>query len=134
MADLILASGEQIPLETQTRYKDMGDTTHAEVVAIGGAVVVGSAVTINQTIVDVGLLSINVLPPNTSRKYCNFINDSGTVIYLSLGGAAGLNRGVRLNANGGSYEMYLSVNNLYTGAIYAISTVANCRLLINEGV
>lgn len=134
MADLVLASGEQIPLETKTRYKDMGDGTHALVVALGGASLVGSTVTLLQTIVDVGLISIQVLAANTSRKYCYFANDSGTVIYLSFGGAAGLNRGVRLDANGGTYVMCYSTNNLFTGAVYAISTAANQRLLINEGV
>jgi len=35
MADLVLTQGQSLPSGTQTRYKDMGDGTHAMVVSIG---------------------------------------------------------------------------------------------------
>jgi len=33
------------------------------------------------------------------------VNDSDVVIYLGVGAAAVLNQGIRLNANGGAYEI-----------------------------
>ena len=63
-----------------------------------------------------------------------FINDSDTVIYLRKGEDAVLNKGIRVNANGGNYEMSKEIGNLYLGAIDAIHGGAgNKNLLIEEG-
>jgi hypothetical protein len=59
-----------------------------------------------------------VIPRNFDRKYCLIQNDSDTVIYLCLGQAAQVNAGIRLNANGGSYE--INVVTLFNGDVYAI--------------
>lgn len=75
-----------------------------------------------------------VLEANSARTYALFINDSDTVIYLSLDGAAQVNSGIRLNANGGSYEMSTAQGNLSVVAVYAIhGGVGDKRLLITEG-
>ena len=37
MADIVLSQGESVPSTMQTRYRDMGDSTHALVVATGTA-------------------------------------------------------------------------------------------------
>jgi hypothetical protein len=133
MADIVKKQGEQIPDSMQTRYKDMGDETHAEVVYSG--VSVGETIIVNQSRVDVAATSTAVIAANSSRKYLILINDSDTTIYLSFGGAAQLYAGVRLNSNGGSYEMGAAFGNNYTGAVYAIhGSTDTKRLLINEGV
>ena len=76
-----------------------------------------------------------VLAANASRKYALLINDSDAVIYLALGTAAALNQGIRLNANGGSYEMSAAGGNLYTGAVYAIhGSTGDKVVLATEGV
>ena len=41
MADIVLAQGSSIPQATQTRYRDMGDGTHALVAAVSGTVATG---------------------------------------------------------------------------------------------
>lgn len=68
--------------------------------------------------VNVAATSTRVLNANVARGYAVFVNDSDTTIYLALGANAVANQGIRLNANGGSYEINLL--NLYDGVIYAI--------------
>lgn len=80
----------------------------------------------------IGTGSTEVLVRNTKRNFASFVNDSDAVIYLSLGSAAVLNKGIRLNASGGSFE--LDTNNLYLGAIYAIhGGSGNKNLCVVEG-
>jgi len=75
------------------------------------------------------------LAANANRKYALLVNDSDTAIYIKLGAAAVANEGIRLNANGGSYEMSDLHGNLYTGAINAIhGSTGNKTLLVTEGV
>jgi hypothetical protein len=94
-----------------------------------------SKITPTHTAATVGTTSTNpVLAANTSRKYALFVNDSDSVIYLKIGAAAEMNKGIRLNAGGGSFEMNANIGNLMTGAIYAISSATNKNLLILEGV
>ncbi len=81
--------------------------------------------------VDVGTSSTAVRPANPSRRYLALVNDSDTVIYVRLGTAAVLNEGIRLNAEGGWYEM-LEGQNLYTGAVNAIASAATKRLTFQE--
>ena len=72
-----------------------------------------------------------VLAPNRNRSYALLINDSDTIIYLMKGKTAVAHRGIRLNAEGGSYE--ISSVNLYKGEIAAIHAGAgNKVLLVNE--
>jgi hypothetical protein len=80
-----------------------------------------------------GTTSGTVLAANTDRKYACFINDSDTAIYLAEGTAAVVNSGIRLNANGGIYEMSPAVGNLYAGEINGISSAATKKVLVTEG-
>lgn len=92
-------------------------------------------VTESHTVATIGAASGTVLAANASRKSALFINDSDAVIYLSIDGTnAELNDGVRLNANGGSYEMSAALGNLTTGIIKGISSAADKKLLVTEGV
>lgn len=68
--------------------------------------------------VNVGVASTLVLAANASRKYASFVNDSDTVIYLAVGAAAVVGQGIRINANGGSFE--IERNNLTHKAVYGI--------------
>ena len=81
-----------------------------------------------------GVASGVILAANANRLYALFVNDSDTPVYLALGGAAAINTGIRLNANGGSYEMSSALGNLYTGAVNGISGVAGKVVLVTEGV
>lgn len=71
-----------------------------------------------------------VLEDNPQRLYALLVNDSDSIAYLSLGVPAVANSGIRLNANGGSYE--INTTNLWQGRIYAISTGATKKLMVTE--
>jgi len=87
------------------------------------------------TQVSVATTSTGILAANVNRRYGLFVNDSDAVIYLRLGtGSAVLNQGIRLNANGGSYEMASAYGNLHTGEVQAIHGLTGTKvLLVTEG-
>ncbi len=87
--------------------------------------------TISSTVKEVGTTSTTVLAANKNREYAILINDSDTTIYLALGTDAELNKGIRLNANGGSFE--INKTNPYKGEINAICSVSGKKLLVTEG-
>jgi hypothetical protein len=88
----------------------------------------------SHTEVAVAATSTAVLAANPNREYALFMNDSDTVQYLMLGAAAVANKGIRLNASGGSYEMSPNIGNMYRGAIYGIhGGSGNKNLLVLEG-
>ena len=68
-----------------------------------------------------------VMAANSARRYAIFTNDSDQVIYLSLGGTAVINKGIRLNANGGSYE--IKGENLFVGSVKAIHAGSGNKVL-----
>lgn len=74
--------------------------------------------------------SIEILKENPARRYALFVNDSDTVMYLRLGQEAAVNRGIRLNASGGSYE--INSTNLYPGRICFICSAASKNLMFIE--
>lgn len=61
-----------------------------------------------------------VVAANGGRRFLCLVNDSDTVIYVSLGTPARVNKGIRLNALGGSFMM--DDRNLYQGIITGITT------------
>jgi bifunctional ADP-heptose synthase (sugar kinase/adenylyltransferase) len=98
----------------------------------------GSIRTVTHTAATVAAAqSAVVLAANTARKYALFINDSDAVVYLKIGAAAVSSQGIRLNANGGSYEMSFKNGNLHTGAVNGIvvtGAIGDKVLLVTEGV
>ena len=74
-----------------------------------------------------------LLATTSNRIYASFVNDCSSVVYLTLddvpSGNANIVHDIRLNANGGSWE--INQNNLYTGAVRATST-AVCDILVTE--
>lgn len=59
--------------------------------------------------------STAVVTANDDRIELTIVNDSDTVVYLALGEAAVPNKGIRLNANGGSWT-----TQAFTGAVDGI--------------
>lgn len=100
--------------------------------AVGDAT--GDIQTATHSAVSVGVTSTALLSANGLRLYGLFVNDSDTPVYLALGAAAALNAGIRLAPNGGAFEMGAKFGNLYTGAVNAISSAANKKVLITEGI
>ena len=84
-------------------------------------------------------VAVLVLASNNARAYTLIVNDSDTAIYLGFGGTLGGTLpdvmttlvGLRLNANGGSFE--ISWYNLWQGAIYALTSVNYKNLQVVEG-
>lgn len=90
---------------------------------------------ITHSVLAVTTSSQTALAANADRKYAMLINDSDTAIYLKIGTAAVANEGIRINPNGGAYEMSSTIGNLYTGVINAIhGGTGDKTLLITEGV
>lgn len=82
--------------------------------------------------VTVGATSTLVLSADIYREEILLINDSNEVIYISYGGtSAEMNKGIRLNANGGSATWEYSV--IPHKAIYAICTSGNKNLCVQIG-
>lgn len=81
--------------------------------------------------VTVGATSTTILAANANRNFADFVNDSDEVIYLALGGAAVMNKGIRLNAAGGNFE--INSTNIFLGAVYAICSTGSKNLTLNYG-
>ena len=120
-ARLVTATGDEVTDDTADAIKTK-DTD-------------GDYTTPAHTAVNVTSTTGEVLAANTSRLYALLINDSDTVIYLKISATAVANQGIRLNANGGSYEMSKKLGNLNTGAISGIhASTGNKVILVLEGV
>lgn len=70
-----------------------------------------------------------VLATSTGRLYAAIVNDSANTVYLGIGTPAVIGKGIRLNANGGSYE--INESNQFQGPVYGISS-ASSNLTITE--
>ena len=84
----------------------------------------------DNTKVTVGSTSTLILKGKGSRKFAVLVNDSDETIYLALGEAAVLNEGIRLNAEGGAYE--INANNPHDGAVYGICTSGSKNITVSE--
>jgi len=126
-------------LEDQAFYDikltDNGDDTYSFTGDVDVTSLAGDYTTPTHSAVTVTSTTTQALAANANRKYVLLVNDSDTAIYIKLGAAAVANEGIRLNANGGSYEMSNLGGNLYAGAINAIhGGSGNKTLLVTEGV
>ena len=77
--------------------------------------------------VSVGTSSAVALAADPNRVYLALVNDSDAPIYIEFGGAAAVNDGWRLNANGGGivFDTIVPIDE-----IRAISTGSSKKLLI----
>lgn len=66
---------------------------------------------------------------STTRQYLRISNDGANTVYLGLGVAAAVGKGIYIPATG-SYEM--NPLNLFKGTIYAISVTGNSNVTITE--
>ena len=80
----------------------------------------------------VGAVTTVVVAVNSARVGGVFCNDSDEVIYLAFGADAVLNKGVRLNAGGGTFTMDGDL--VFVGAINAICTSGQKNLCYTEFV
>lgn len=93
-----------------------------------------ASVTLTHTAVNVTTSTGAALAANASRKYALLVNDSDSVQYIKIGASAVLHEGIRLDANGGSYEMSPKAGNLDPRAINAIHGSTGSKvLLVTEG-
>lgn len=80
--------------------------------------------------VTIGNTSTLAIAANTNRKYLVISNDSTEDMYISFGSAAVINKGLRLNANGGTLEWFGP--NVFGSAVYAITASGNKRMTYQE--
>ncbi len=101
-------------------------------VAVTGKLASETAVA--STPITVAVTSTVIIAANASRRYLSIQNDSDETMYLGTnGGAAVLNKGRRLNANGGAYEMSKELGNLHFKAVYGICVSGGKNALVVEG-
>ncbi len=78
-----------------------------------------------------------VLAANSDRRWALFVNDGTTPIYLAIAtstGTAVKNQGIRLNANGGSFEMSAALGNLDTRTVHGVTALTTGhKVLISSG-
>lgn len=75
----------------------------------------------------VATTTTEIMEFDKSRTSAEFTNDSDEVIYLALGVDAAVNTGIRLNANGGAFEIGLT--NLFKGNVNAIHGGSGTKVL-----
>ena len=80
--------------------------------------------------VSIGTTSTEIKAANESRKMLALVNNSAVNIFISLGSAAVMNSGIRLNANGGSIVI---ADPVYMGAVYGIAGTASNSVVGVEG-
>lgn len=80
--------------------------------------------------VSVGVTSTSVLTAANAAlcEYISIVNDSDQIIYLAIGAAAQMNKGIRLNAGGGSIVFELPT--IPTVAINAICASGSKNLCL----
>ena len=88
--------------------------------------------TVTDSFATIGAASGLALAANVQRVNAVFVNDSSETIYLARGNAAVIGSGIRLNANGGSYE--IDASNLFQGVVNGIATGAGANLTVSEGI
>ncbi len=74
--------------------------------------------------VTVGLTAVRVMSYNTDRRLAVITNDSINDIYIGFGRSVVSGSGIRLNANGGTFEFGLFTTFPYFGEIWAIAAFA----------
>ena len=80
--------------------------------------------------VTIGSTSTQIKAANASRKLLALVNNSDVNIFISLGTAAVMNSGIRLNANGGNIVLASPV---YMGAVFGITAAGGKSLVGVEG-
>lgn len=74
-----------------------------------------------------------MLASNASRKYALLQNIGSVDVDIKLNASAVAAQGIRLQANGGSYEMSRAFGNLDTRAINGITASGTASVLVTEG-
>lgn len=94
-----------------------------------GSLLVGREIAdvITNTSVTVGSSTTEIAAANLKRIELVLVNDSSETIYLGIGASAVMNKGVRLNANGGSY-----VERNSTAAINGICSSGSKNICVVE--
>lgn len=80
----------------------------------------------------VGVTAVRVLSYNINRRLAILSNDSINDIYIGFGSSVVINTGIRLNANGGTFEFGMFTTFPWLGEIWAIAGVANSNLTFVE--
>lgn len=79
----------------------------------------------------VGATSTKIASTKSNRIFLSLCNDSDEDIYISLGSAAVMNKGLRLNAQGGTITMS-NTDAICVGDVYAICASGGKNILIIE--
>lgn len=87
---------------------------------------------VSHDLVQAGTSTTELVAANVNRTYLLIQNDGATDVYLKFGADAVVGEGIRLNANGGSYEVSDRNGNLDLREVDGISSSAS-DCIITEG-
>ena len=91
-------------------------------------------INVTHTAVNVTTSSTEVIAAKTMRGFLLIVNDSDTTLYCKVGASAVVNEGIRINANGGSFEMGRGGRNIDTRVVNCIhGGTGNKVALMTEG-
>lgn len=74
--------------------------------------------------VTVGVAPVRVMSINTDRRLAIISNNSINDIFLGFGRSVVINSGIRLNANGGTFEFGLFTTFPWLGEVWAVAAIA----------
>lgn len=78
----------------------------------------------------IGTSTTEIVASDNDRKAIFIVNDSANTIFIGIGGDAVMNKGIRINANGGA--LLLSGATRTTQAIDGISGTAASNITVHE--
>tara|TARA_Y100000296_G_C5078000_1_gene208372 strand:- start:78 stop:419 length:342 start_codon:yes stop_codon:yes gene_type:complete len=83
--------------------------------------------------VTIGSTTTVVSAAKPSRNYLLMVNDSTEDMFVNINGAAAVDaEGIRINANGGSFEMSQKNGNLTAMGVQAITASGSMVMLVTE--
>jgi len=82
--------------------------------------------------ITVGVVATKILDVNEGRFYAVIVNDSAQAIYIAFSPNPVLNRGIRINANGGTLVIGLSGDIPHLGVVYAIAAAPSVVTVVES--
>lgn len=120
-------------MRTGSMYKDLDKGHYLDINGKDGGVYTSSRkLRLEHDSLTINTDSQVIYNSNPSREYMLFVNDGPGIVYLSFKGIAEIGKGIRINPNGGSYEISGANGNRHTGDIIARSTEPDTNLMITK--
>lgn len=101
-------------------------------ISLGGDIGVSYYSTATNASSTVATTSRVIVNANVARQYLAIVNDGDQDVYLNFRATSTAGTGIRLNANGGAYEMDITSSNVYVGPVSAVTSTSTSAVTIIE--